>query len=535
MQIRNQRAFQIATLGAALALGATACGGGQKQRVIEEDGANMPSDNQDMVFEGFDDLKVEGMRFSPEALGRPGMLRMVKKTSIKKQQAAYAKASAEKKAVEGQVLATLLYDEAKKDEAKATELLTQARDVLREVHTAAAGNADKTTITMLSTLEVWLENFEGAEALFGESITRFPEDKELIGTKSWHAYTLIRLGRAADAAKVTADWQPMAEDAVASYVLAWTKYLTRDYAGARAAIAVAAQNWKSAATRPAVERDVLLFNSRGKAPVDEVAKLFADLSENSINKQYVWLYQLHDGYAFSGAYDLASAALDKALAVAAETAPPNDVVAFNFKKADYGLRSANLEGAAASIIAAWTAYGTCGDKCGAGDGDGIANVIRQLAQYAHTVYATSGDETFYAPARKLYDAYLALPGREDTEVVRTYSNQLDESKKNMQPNTGKHDKVMMRSIVELRVQAAQACYESVLASEPTLAGSVKATYEVDWGGGVTGVTTEPNGGEAGLAAVAACLDAEARAWRFPARTIPGKSAVVQNYVFSPKQ
>jgi hypothetical protein len=62
-----------------------------------------------------------------------------------------------------------------------------------------------------------------------------------------------------------------------------------------------------------------------------------------------------------------------------------------------------------------------------------------------------------------------------------------------------------------------------------IAGDLVVHLEIDAAGLVLGGTTDPRGGEVGLAAVADCLLAAARQWKFPGRATPGSTVLVIPY------
>ncbi len=59
-----------------------------------------------------------------------------------------------------------------------------------------------------------------------------------------------------------------------------------------------------------------------------------------------------------------------------------------------------------------------------------------------------------------------------------------------------------------------------------LSGDLRLSLEVDARGQVLGGATVPAGGEAGLAALADCVLARARQWKFPSRTTPGSTVLI---------
>ncbi|HUQ08176.1 MAG TPA: AgmX/PglI C-terminal domain-containing protein [Kofleriaceae bacterium] len=90
-----------------------------------------------------------------------------------------------------------------------------------------------------------------------------------------------------------------------------------------------------------------------------------------------------------------------------------------------------------------------------------------------------------------------------------------------------------KATVDARRQEIQACYEQPLQGDPTLAGAMTLTLEVDPGGSVVGATSEPPDGEAGVAAVARCAVARVRTWRFPARPGGGVARLAAAFTLAP--
>jgi hypothetical protein len=316
-------------------------------------------------------------------------------------------------------------------------------------------------------------------------------------------------------------------------VVAWVNFKNRNYDVAKKSIAAALKAWKSDGTRQAVERDFVLFMARGGASIDEAAETLGSYGDTS--KQYGMFYKLHEAYFGAGDYEKASAALDKASSVIGAAQPPVDAVVFRFRQAQYALKLNRPDLAAEASIDAEAKVAACDATCQKNNGEPIATNLGKLASSFHTVYATTADERYYEPAKKLYAAYLALPGRADTEQVRGYADQLETTKKNAQPGAGKHEAEILKGFLSpLRDEGIIACYESVLQGEPTLKGSVKLTLNIDDKGAVTGAQTDPPSGAAGLAAVGKCVEEKAKTWTFPGRSLPGLTAVVFSYNLAPK-
>jgi hypothetical protein len=90
-----------------------------------------------------------------------------------------------------------------------------------------------------------------------------------------------------------------------------------------------------------------------------------------------------------------------------------------------------------------------------------------------------------------------------------------------------------KATIDARRQEAQACYEQVLQGQPALAGPLMIHLEIDANGAVTGATSEPPEGDAGIAAVARCTVAKIRAWQFPARSGGGVARLTAGFALAP--
>ena len=81
-----------------------------------------------------------------------------------------------------------------------------------------------------------------------------------------------------------------------------------------------------------------------------------------------------------------------------------------------------------------------------------------------------------------------------------------------------------------RFQQVLVCYEARLQGERALGGALTVRLEVDQAGLVSGVTTEPAAGLASMAAVATCVEGQARTWSFPTRPRPGVARISLPFV-----
>jgi tetratricopeptide (TPR) repeat protein len=524
-----------ATFTAALLLGA--CSGTTKNTNPDDptEGDGLPPNvGMDVVFQNYAAVPIEGVVFVPGAMGRPGMVRInpAKKPAVDKQRATYEKATGAGKEVQGQILVTLIYDESKanQDPETAKILLDDAHDILKQMLAAAPNAAAVETLQMATWFEIGNGNYEGAAKIFEEMVARFP-DKNLATNKAWLAYCYLRLGRDADAAKLVEGAAATAEDPNTAYVIAWSSFRARKADAARAAITAAARGWKSEGTRPNLEFELVLLLARTGTSLDEAAGVIAEVAAA---RQYKLLYQLNEAYAASGQPDKAIGALDKATAVAGDSMVKSDAVIFRFRQAEYAYLMNDPVRAAEFAIDTHAKLAGCDDACKANNAEPVAAGMAQFGQFFHTIYAQTLDEKYFEPARKLYEAYIAIPGRPDTEEKKRYLEDLTQVKANAKPEAGVHKEDLMANMMTLHQSRVVGCYEGVLQKEKTLTGSLKFILNIDNTGAVTGVTTEPAPGQEGIPAVGACVEESSKAWRFPGRSQVGVTAVVVTYNFSPK-
>jgi len=545
--VKNREAIRLALIGC-LSFGA-ACGGTTTPPPQPPDQPEPPAPTtEDTVFT-YDGKAMDGLVFPAQAIGLPGMWKIqpAKKTSLAAQRKIAAKPGAA--VADLQVLAGLAWQEsdkvddkarAEKDPAKQAKLQeqvkalrTEARDALVKAYEAAGeGKADEITLKLRSVAELTLGNTDGAAKMYGEIIARFGKDGA-INARTWLAQIDLQAGKLADAAKAVEGWTVKPDmDPMAAYVLGWVKFRQRDYATARAAIAVAAAGWKTA-TKKVVLNDVVLFNARAGAPFAEAEKTITDLAAGDIGNRYAMIYNLARGYDFAGYWDLAAAAIEFMLAgKAIDPLPPRDQVMLRAELAYHYYRLGDPAKTAELAKEAYNKLAGCGEDC-AKDSKSILAGIMSYATTMHTNYANSLDERYYAPAKDLYDFYLGIETAPDLEVLRGYRARLEDTRNNADPKAGKHNKEEMLKQLELKYNAVKACYESVLQGEPTLAGDVTLKVIVKDDGSVEGSETEPAKGMQGLPAVSGCLEQRAKGWRFPGRTVKGNTTLVQKFQFSP--
>lgn len=534
---------------ASLLVFGVACGGGTKDAegpTVEPEPVKPPT--QDFVFQDYGEIALEGQRFVPEAMPDPGMLRVLPKKapSVAAARKSFKRAKEGKKQQELQILATVLWDESKKhtgtEPEKETELREEARAALREYRAANEDGLDEVTLLILGAHETYAGDHAAAAQVYEEIVRRFPDSKTAQKNAARLAHLYLLTGRVDDAAKLVDPWTVSDQLAPeAAYVLGWTRFYQRRFDDARQALVHAATTWPG--NSQGVDSDVVLVSAYGVTPVDQAVEVINTISAKVGNptakaqKVYYLLFLDAKAYEQAGQFEEAAAALDAA-AAANPAMPGSDKVAFPSLQMDYYLRSNAPGKVADAALGAWEALAACDPAVcqnQAQQQQMLLENFEKLALHFHTIYATSLDEAYYEPAMRLYRFYLQDESRPNHGKVQTYVSQLEETKQNAQPATGKHTKEMMGTALDFRKQAFVRCYETVLLAEPELSGSVKVTIEVEHTGKVAGAQTDPAGGKEGLAAVAKCIDEEVRTWSFPGRSMEGKTVVVVPVAFSPKR
>lgn len=525
-----------------LAAGAISCAPKQEttptQQTVPQ--APQPPPSEDIVIEGLQEIRVEGQLYTPQALTSPGMARVkVDGRPLARQRRTYARARGNKKIEEARTLVTMLWDEARtkgmEDPAAGEALQQEALTVLRDTRQAMGEeNSDSVLLQMLFSAEWRAGNMSESMAAGAELLAKHPDSSVTKAMAPWIAYGYLTQGKLPEAAAVAQTWtlQDQGLNYIHPYVTGWVAFKQGQDEAARQAMTMAARGWKNKGTWSVLQQEISLIMAHTNTPVEEVLALVLATEQDPTN-QYYWLYQTNEEYARLGHFAEAAELLNAAAEIGGQSMRPADLVTFRNKQFNYELVELDVDQAAEYAIQTYQAVQQCGDAC-AGQAGAVAEQISKLAQFLHTIYSTTLDERYYAPAKKLYEFYLTL-GQPDTETLRTYFNRLEETKKLARPVNGKHNKAIMDSATSLgRPGALKRCYEDVLQREPTLTGTVQLTIEVDPAGTVTGVSSEPAAGEAGMGAAAACMQEEVRTWAFPGRSLPGTTRVTRAYAFAPK-
>ena len=526
-----------------LVLGTAGCGGGAETQAAAASTTPVAPPTTDVTLD-LDVKPLSGWVFVPDALTRPGMplVEPKRKVTIEKARANYAKAKADERETFAQILATLLYTASKTetDPGKEKALFAEAAKALTDTRAALGDKATDVTLRMLGVYDLIVGDYPGAESAYAALYTILAADTKTAAdaqeVTTWLAWAQLKQNKHAEAARTLGDATPTKDAPERDYVLAWTRWEAGDGAGAWAAIQAAVKNWKSASTKPAVDRDLLIIAARSGAPVADQIAVIHELAGGKRSDEYTKLYTLHTANVFAGRYADGSALIDAAIATAGDTVPKNDPPKMRFQQAEYALRLGKVDAVASFVDQALKSLATCGTACTAADASELEKSSINLANLFYTVFATAEDPRFFQPAHDLYASITAnAPDALSKADATKYSAQLEQTKKSAKPGIGTSDKTATTPFLRIHDQEVQACYENGLLLNPTLAGSLTLTIEFDATGAAKGVATEPPGGAADLAAVATCAEAHARTWLIPSHSKPGTTKIKLPYQLTPRQ
>lgn len=519
-----------------------ACGSAQvstdKERPVGA-GEVLPLDQEVALAE----LDTKGVAFSPEAVGLPAMPAVSSKG--KQPNLARLRKSASKprpRPADVRLLAATLWQQADElpadNSERARQLRVEARDALRRLSETRPEQVEVDTLAMLGTAEMSLGGHQEAITAYEKLLAGQPDAEMRAAIEVWLAYLYSLTGRHGDAAALASKWDLDGLTDTGAYVAAWSAFVSGDGPRARDAIARAAGKWRDANLRPVVDRDLVLILARTGTEVAEADRVIVEVVGGDMASRYRHDFNLSEAYKFAGRYDHASDTLEHVITkVLPGDMPPDDLVGFRYRQADYAFRRDLPVEAAGFAIAAHKALEACGEACAAMV-EPITSRLLKLAQLSHTTYVRSLDPRHLEGARVLYDYYMGLDGRSDTETARGYKRDLEESASSADPNKGKHDTETISRAVQARREVLGACYERALLVEPELSGTLTVSIEVDSSGSVTGATSDPPAGERGLASVGGCVTERVRQWRFPSRTVPGKTLVtvpIRLSIYRPEQ
>jgi tetratricopeptide (TPR) repeat protein len=486
-----------------------------------------------------DRIPVAGLLFEPAALNRPGMplVEPKRKTTLAAQRQIVSNArDPVLRQAQAAVLATMLYQESKTAEkAKEKELLTEARQALRDAASSAGKDVDEVTLRLLGSYELLLDDYPAAEKAWQDLVNKDPKDKDSAYHRAWWVHALLRQWKNAEALAV-ASAEPLTDkQPELAYVAAWAKWRSGDDLGAWQAIVTAAKGWGTNAGREDIDREVLLIAGRSRAPYPQVIpELFAALGAKQPQQQYDVLAKLGlQAYQFAGRWSEGISSLEEALKLLGPQTPPADRPVLRYTQADYTVRLDTPDVAARYAKQALEALAQC-PKCPEKDKQDLVNAVAIMGRLFHIYYATANDKRFYQPAYDLYTAsapLLADAARKKQVTDDTAT--LERTLANTKVGTGTHSKDAINVLIGRHNQEIQACYEAALVASPKLAGTLTLMLDSDQTGAIKGVASDPKAGQSELAAVAACAAARAKKWHFPKRGMTGTTRVKVVYGLSP--
>jgi tetratricopeptide (TPR) repeat protein len=522
-----------------------ACAGTQEESVKPAPGVTPTAPvkratSSDVSFE-IPVTEIKGVVLEPDALGRPGMplVEAKRKTTLDKQRAlVQSTKDPVQKQAQAAIVATMLYLESKSNKANEKQLLTEARQVLRDVAQAAGDKAvDEITLRLLGSYELVLEDYPAAEKAWQTLIEKDPKSKENPYNRAWLAFAQLKQFKNAEALATVGTEKLDEKQPELAYVTAWAKWRGGDNAAAWQAISAAAKGWGQNTNREELEQNLLMFAGRANVSLDQAATLLTTVVAKVKLQQYELLAKLGlSGYGLTGRWADGVAALDKAAELAGNTVPPNDLLVIRYSQADFTVRLDTPDVAAKFAKQALDAIAPCGARCTAKDTADIVQGVYLMGRLFHILYATANDHRYYEPARDLYawtipllaDAALKTQAQKDAKILET-------TLKNTKVGTGTHDKGALGALLARHVPEVQACYEAILGVNPKLGGTITLNLESDATGAIKGLSTEPKGGLTDLSAVASCLAEHAKQWKLPKRGMPGNTRIKTSYTFSVKK
>lgn len=491
-------------------------------------------------------MAITGLLFEPNALYRPGMPLVdpnprQRKPTLAQQRSIFSNArDPVLKQAQAAILATMLYKESKTaSKEKEQEMLTEARQALRDAAAAAGKDVDEVTLRLLGSYELAVEppDLAAAEKAWADLIAKDPKDKDLPYHKAWWVYALLKQWKNAEALAVVSGEALSEAQPELAYVTAWAKWRAGDGAGAWEAMLVAAKGWGNNAGKDAIELELVLLAGRTKIPYAQaLPRLYEVLAAQQPAQQYNILVKLGpESYQFAGRWADGVAAIEEALKVIGAQVPPSDHAFLRYRQADFTVRLDTPEVAAKYARQAIEALKQC-PKCTEKEKQDLISAVAILARLFHIMYATANDIRYYQPANDLYVLTIPLiadPARRAS--TNDDAQKLQSTLKNTKAGTGTHSKDAVGVTVERHSQEVKACYEERLVGNRTLSGTLVVHLESDQTGAIKGVSTEPKAGQADLAGVASCVAEHARKWNLPKRGMAGTTRIKATFTLTPNQ
>ena len=481
----------------------------------------------------FQPQEIKGITFNPSALDHaelPGNGAMVKR-SLADQKKRADKAKGAARQTEGKDYALLLWYSQPAGEPKDVKKLLKAQreEALKVLAPLAAeAGASEDVLAAYAAAEQAVGDEAKAAVAWDAVITKFPKSARLARYQALRNYLALKARQPLPfPLPESVDGAPYE----AAYVTAWSKFRAADRAGAVAAITAAAKGWTNHETLPRLRPEVMLIYSRAGGGAAEAHAILSELVKKDNGDLAKLTDSLADAYAYAGEYEASAGLREKQ----AEGATPQQLGEIRLAQALVNYRLLRPAQAADAALAAWTAVAAAGDAAPPELREAVAKQIVNLGMLFHTEYAKTHDARFAEPARKLYTAYVAIPGRADADKIKkellpNLESTITTYRDAKAPATvGALDQPTVQRHVTSYIEQVGACYEAELQGDPTLAFAGKLSFEIDKDGKVTAAKLDGVAeGDKGAPAVARCLAARAATWLFPAS---GTSAKV-NYPLS---
>ena len=467
-------------------------------------------------------ITLEGLVFTPEALPPPAMLlvRARPPQTLAKATAAWMKlqtdtrASKAKRVTAGQILATLLFEEAGRVPEQKRERLIEAISAIQAL--TATLEVDAATLEMGAALAAAAGDEDAAAKFDGELVRRFPTQKAGAAAQARIAFAHLRAGRNAEATSALAGSEPSEKNPGLAYVIAWSRFRAGDRVTAARAIEAAARGWTDAAYRDPLWRDYLVIASRSDvSPADAAATIGAVFTRPA--DRFAIVHQLSLAFGFAGRAAGAAAAIDLAVNAGAGDVTKGDLVRARLEQASFAWAAGRVEDIAPALAAANTVLDGCSDCSPAALG-GLEAALETHGDELRAVADASQDERYVRAAAAI-------------DALRKGSAAGTSTKKDFQ---GKAYVDALARVLAARLQGLQACYEATLQAEPKLAGPLTLSIEIDGTGAVQGASSDPAAGTSGLSAVAGCMEQHARTWSLPSRPMKGVSRIKLKLVLASK-
>ncbi len=492
-------------------------------------------------------IPLQGEQLQPHALSTLEWPRVAPNRSLAAQQRRFDSARKDAKEREGQDLATLLWYSEPGSSVAAKPAREKARAVLRDL--AGSGSASEATLEMLTVSERALGEDAAAVAVYDQLILRFPTSNRHWRYRAVRAWLELRQGTLDRAKEILtgADLGAAATPSAVHYVTAWIRFRSGDMAGAHAQSVIASQTWSDLASWDALRNEVYLFGAFAGAKPEYMLQVLDDLIEGpprreqgtvkvrtktvvkggkrtDVTEESVISYSrswetvsLGKAYLRAGRTEDAATIITRGLGDKPFTSGRAELVLANI--ADLTARpldaTAHLEAAAAHLAGA-DVSNSAGDTTDMKQE--LASSTLALARGYRAFFTVTGVRSYADAASKLYALYATLPARADAADVAREATLLGEVRQVATPSDYR------AAVVDGwtgRTALLDACVERTLQADPTSGGAIIVAAHSSADGKLTLDSLQPEAGEQGLAAIAACVRDRVLGWRMPWPTPTG--------------